>query len=196
MSSTYELLREAEASYQDPNREQNGYENIEKRLNDLQLSFNQILSQNFNALMHSYFQINTVIADPNKYLKLPKDNHASLNTGLSDFLEGRRLQIIERVDKILKRNVFNKINELTLQIEDQNIRDKINQRLKQLEFLVYNKRSNWIDRLNFEQIVGESGANQNVKSPPPPKNSEKADSAQKKNMPARSIINRLFHRSK
>jgi hypothetical protein len=196
MSSTYELLREAEASYQDTNREQNGYEKIEKRLNDLQLSFNQILSQDFNALMHSYFQINTVISDPNKYLKLPKDNHASLNAGLSDFLERRRLQIIERVDKILKRNVFNKINELTLQIEDQNVRDKINQRVKQLEFLVYNKRSNWIDRLNFEQIIGKYGVNQNVKSPPPPKNSEKADSAQKENIPARSIINRLFHRSK
>jgi len=173
MSNTYELLREAEASYQNNNRDRGGYENIEIHLNELNLSYNQILSQNFNDLMHSYFQINTVIANPYNYLKLPKDSQASLNVGLSDFLAKRRLQIIERIDKILKRNAFDKINELTLQIEDKNLQVKIAQRIKQLEFLVYDKRSDWLDRLNSEQIKGEPGADQNVPSPPSHSNLEK-----------------------
>jgi len=196
MSNTYELLREAEASYQNNNRDRGGYENIEIHLNELNLSYNQILSQNFNDLMHSYFQINTVIANPYNYLKLPKDSQASLNVGLSDFLAKRRLQIIERIDKILKRNAFDKINELTLQIEDKNLQVKIAQRIKQLEFLVYDKRSDWLDRLNSEQIKGKPGADQNVPSPPSHNNLEKDDLAQKDNIPVRSFINRQFHQSK
>ena len=196
MSNTYKLLREAEASFQDNSRHPSGYESLEICLNELNLSYHQILSQNFDALMHSYFQINTVIANPYNYLKLPKDSQASLNAGLSDFLAKRRLQIIERIDKILKRDAFDKLNELTLQIEDKNLQVKITQRIKQLEFLVYNKRSDWLDRLNFEQIMGEPRADQIVPSPPSHSNLEKEDSAQKDNIPVRSFIDRLFHRSK
>jgi hypothetical protein len=196
MSNTYKLLREAEASFQDNSRHPSGYERLEICLNELNLSYNQILSQNFDALMHSYFQINTVITNPYNSLKLPKDSHASLNAGLSDFLAKRRLQIIERIDKILKRKAFDKINELAFQIEDKNLQSKITQLIKQLEFLVYNKRSDWLDRLNLEQIMGESGANHNVPSPPAHSNFKKEDSAQRENIPVRSFIDRLFHRSK
>ena len=196
MSNTYKLLREAEASFQDNSRHPSGYESLEICLNEFNLSYHQILSQNFNDLMHSYFQINTVIANPYNYLKLPKDSQASLNAGLSDFLAKRRLQIIERIDKILKRNAFDKINELTLQIEDKNLQVKIAQRIKQLEFLVYDKRSDWLDRLNSEQIKGKPGADQNVPSPPSHNNLEKDDLAQKDNIPVRSFINRQFHQSK
>jgi enoyl reductase-like protein len=196
MSKTYDLLREAEASYQDNNRERDGYENLEKCLNELQLSHNQIKSQNYDALMDSYLQINTIIADPYKCLKLPKDKQTTSNAGLSDFLAKRRLEIIERIDKILKKHVFKKINELTLKIEDKDIHDKINQRVKQLEFLVVNKRSNWIDRLNFKQIIGEFGERQNVQPPLPHSTLEKTDSVQKENVAVRSIISRIFHRPK
>jgi len=196
MSNTYKLLREAEASFQDNSRHPSGYESLEICLNEFNLSYHQILSQNFDALVHSYFQINTVIANPYNYLKLPKDSQASLNAGLSDFLAKRRLQIIERIDKILKRNAFDKINELTLQIEDKNLQVKIAQRIKQLEFLVYDKRSDWLDRLNSEQIKGKPGADQNVPSPPSHNNLEKEDLAQKDNIPVRSFIDRQFHQSK
>lgn len=192
MSNTYKLLREAEASFKDNSRYPSGYESLEICLNGLNLSYHQILSQNFDALMHSYFQINTVIADPYNYLKLPKDSQASLNAGLSDFLARRRLQIIERIDKILKRDAFNKINELTLQIEDKNLQVKITQLVKQLEFLVYDKRSDWIDRLNLEQIIGESGANQNVPSPPSHSNLEKRIRLKKKIYPFALLLTAYF----
>lgn len=191
MSKTYELLRKAEASYQDNIRNRDRNENFEKCLGKLELSYNQIISQNFDSLMNSYFQINTIIAEPNKFLKLLKDNQA--NDGFSDFLTQRRLQIIERIEKILKRHAFIKINELILKIEDKNIQDKINQEIKQLEFLIYNKRSDWIDRLSFEQFTANMGSNQTVQSKPPHSSLEKSDSDQKENISVSSIFSRIIH---
>ena len=195
MSKTYELLREAEASFQDNNQDQNEFEDIEKCLYELQLSYNQVLTQDFDALRNSYIQINTVIADPYKYFSLQKDNQEPSDVRLSEFLAKRRLQIFERIDKILKNHVFNKIYEMISKIEDANIRVKINQRVKQLEFLEYKKRTNSTDCSIYEQIIGELGQDQNTNEHPQ-SNSDKSNSSHTKNNPVRFIISQILQRLK
>jgi len=194
MSRTYELLREAEACVQDTSHHQNGFENIEKCLEELQLSYNQVLTQNFDALHNSYILINTIIADPYKYMSLQEENQEPFDAALSEFLEQRRFQIFERIDKILKHHVFTKINELTSKIEDEKIRVEINQRLKQLEFLEYKKRTKSMSCSVYEQILEELGESQTTDNQHSKSHADPSNSPHAKNHSARLIISQMLQK--
>jgi len=194
MSKTYELLREAEACVQDASRHQNGFENIEKCLEELHLSYDQVLTQNFAALRHSYLLINTIIADPYKYISFQEDNQKPFDAGLSEFLAQRRIQIFERIDKILKNHVFSKINELTSKIEDEKIRVEINQRLKQLEFLEYKKRTKSMSCSVFEQVLEELGQGQITDPKHAKSNAEPSNSPHANSHSARLIIRQMLQK--
>ena len=83
-----------------------------------------------------------------------------------------------------------------MKIEDNNIQNKIKQRIKQLEFLVYNKRSNWIDSLNFKQFTDDIGSSQISQSPSAHNSLEKSDPDRKKNIFVSSIFSRIFNQIK